>query len=1064
MRVRLFHSLCQLLALAACFAAMAGLWARDPVRPSLVPFDLPAGDAVSALRRFVAQSGVQLIYPGDAIADMRTRAVRGTMLPRAALVRMLEGSGLEVGELPGSGALILKVRRVHAGAGKMAAAARATPDPPTQTSNTMKSSHPVSRLAAWLALAFLPGVHAQQTSLPSEPAAVELSPFQVSSERDVGYAASNTLAGSRLNTSLLNTPAAISVFTKDFLDDIGALDIKDALEYAINAGPDFSDFTGNQVSSNSMVFQMRGFVGASLGRNYFTWFNASDSYNVERIDMSRGPNSILFGIGGPGGILNATTKQARMDQSINQVQLRVGSWDDYRATVDLNRTLGSKLAIRANLLWQDRETWRDFEFYKRKGSALALTYRPFQNTTIRFDGEYGTIKDNRAQPWPAADRLSPWLNAGSPISQTYGQAVAGTGNIGFQGYVYTPGLGSYRIVGGRQTNAGVGAPSLGNNPIAITDESLLPRSTNLRGPGQINDVKYHNWALFLEQRLLKSVDVELAFNRQKEFQENFNVIVFDGVALRADPNARRQDGTINPNAGRLYVEGHPNISIRDQRRDDYRATVSYQLDLREWHRWLGQHRFAAMLSQRDVFNNDDGNIRPVNTNPATVLAGGDLTNSNNQVWHRTYLDFSSSDLANRGLHDPRRQLINDPNGAIERYVRVGNSARDTRTVVDSQMIALQSSVFNDRLWLTAGFRTDRQRSWGDSNSPRDPVTQLWNRRIRNATADLADGDTRTYGAVFHVNRLVSVYYNNANNFLPSSTRSDLIDNNLLGHRTGRGQDVGLKLTLWGERIRANLGWYETNDTNREQGIDNAWTNNINAIWRTLGQDNRVLGSNADTQDLAGKGYEFEVTANFTRGWRTTFNWSITQQYVSEMQPRRQAYIAANRAEWEANGQTVLDATGAGVPTIDPVTGGPATIATALRSADAIIAGVLAGEGQIRRGLREHGANVFSNYSFQDGFLKGYSVGVGANYRGKGVVGYDTTRNNAHIYGNDYLLVNGMLNYQKKLKSGRTWRIQLNVDNLFDEDDLLITDADHIRPYRYVFQNPRRWSITNTITF
>ncbi len=1056
---------CRLRCLAAClacFAAFADLPARDPAKAVHVRFDLPAADAVSGLRRFVAQSGVQLVYPGEAVADVRTKAVRGTLLPREALVRMLEGSGLTVEEEPRSGALIL--RRLRSGEGEAGSAGKSSTDPPTQTPKSMNSHRPASRLSALLALVLLPGVHGQESSSSSEPSVVQLSPFQVSSERDVGYAASSTLAGSRLNTELLNTPAAISVFTKDFLDDIGALDVKDALEYAMNAGPDYSDFTGNQVSSNSMVFQMRGFVGASLGRNYFTWFNASDSYNIERIDMSRGPNSILFGIGGPGGILNTTTKQARFDRDINQVQLRVGSFDDYRATVDVNRSLGEKFAIRANLLWQDRESWREFEFYKRKGAALALTFRPLQNTTIRFDSEFGTIKDNRAQPWPAADRLTPWLNAGSPLSQTYGQAVTGTGNISFQGYVYTPDLGAIRILGGRQTNAGPGAPSLGNNPIAITDESLLPKTTNLRGPGQINDVEYYNWALFLEQRIGRNLDLELAFNRQKEDQENFNVIVFDGVALRADPNALLRDGSPNPNAGRFYVEGHPNLGIRDQRRDDYRATLSYQLDLRGKHRWLGQHRFAAMLSQRDSFNLDDGNIRPVNANPLTNLANGDLTNSNNQLWRRSYLDFSSSDPALRGLHDPRKHPVNDPNGVIEKYVRVGNSGRDARTMVDSRMIALQSAVFDNRLWLTAGFRKDRQRSWGDGNATREPVINTWNRRIRNPNADLADGNTRTYGVVFHVNRTLSLYYNNADNFLPSSTRSDLIDNNLLGHRTGVGQDVGLKLNLFNDRVRANIGWYETNDTNREQGIDNAWTNNINAIWRTLGDDTRVLGANGDTQDLAGKGYEFEVTANLTKGWRTTFNWSITQQFVSKMQPRRQAYIAANRSIWEANANVLLDATGAGVPVTDALTGGPSTVATALRTADAIIAGVLAGEGQIRRGLREHAANVFTNYSFQGGALKGFSVGAGANYRGKGVVGYDPTNGNAHVFGNDYLLVNGMVNYQKTFRSGRTWRIQLNVDNMLGEDDLIITDADQIRPYRYVYQNPRRWSITNTFTF
>src|SRR5687768_7925892 len=72
---------------------------------------------------------------------------------------------------------------------------------------------------------------------PAAPAAEEavvLNPFLVSSSSDTGYAATNTLDGSRLNTALRDTPAAISVFTKDFLDDIGATDIGSLLRYDLS--------------------------------------------------------------------------------------------------------------------------------------------------------------------------------------------------------------------------------------------------------------------------------------------------------------------------------------------------------------------------------------------------------------------------------------------------------------------------------------------------------------------------------------------------------------------------------------------------------------------------------------------------------------------------------------------------------------------------------------------------------------------------------------------------------------------------------------------------------------
>src|SRR5688572_4339468 len=73
---------------------------------------------------------------------------------------------------------------------------------------------------------------------PSTPPAEEpvtMSPFQVRGEDDTGYRATNTLDGSRLNTPLRDTPGAISVFTKDFMDDLGATDLAQLIRYDVNA-------------------------------------------------------------------------------------------------------------------------------------------------------------------------------------------------------------------------------------------------------------------------------------------------------------------------------------------------------------------------------------------------------------------------------------------------------------------------------------------------------------------------------------------------------------------------------------------------------------------------------------------------------------------------------------------------------------------------------------------------------------------------------------------------------------------------------------------------------------
>jgi hypothetical protein len=76
---------------------------------------------------------------------------------------------------------------------------------------------------------------------------VSLSPFTASSAGDEGYRAANTLAGSRLNSSLNGTPGVLDVLTKGFLDDIGALNLQQALAFSANFEVDNGDFESQGV-------------------------------------------------------------------------------------------------------------------------------------------------------------------------------------------------------------------------------------------------------------------------------------------------------------------------------------------------------------------------------------------------------------------------------------------------------------------------------------------------------------------------------------------------------------------------------------------------------------------------------------------------------------------------------------------------------------------------------------------------------------------------------------------------------------------------------------------------
>jgi outer membrane receptor for ferric coprogen and ferric-rhodotorulic acid len=903
---------------------------------------------------------------------------------------------------------------------------------------------------------------------------IMLSPFQVSTDKDVGYAAANSLSGSRLNTELRNTPAAISVFTKEFLDDIGALSTFGAMEYAMNASREFTDYTGlaSAQQSDGNV-QVRGFTGASLGRDLFVWRVSSDVFNTERLDFSRGPNSILFGVGGPGGIVNTTTKRAHLaGKSTDQVQVRVGSWDDYRATVDVNRRVGKTVAVRANVLWQDRQSWREFEFLKTKAGALSTTYRPFRQTEIRLQGEYADRQQLNAMPWPSADYTGDWIAAGRPIAANNTEAIGGTIANASRFVVFDP-LGATPLVswnGTRQTTRAPGAPSLGGNARALTDFSLVPRAAYLGGPGTGSDNWYRTWSGFVEQRFGDLV-LEVAYNRQFDRRRADFGVTWNNMGAFADVNALipstplpngslpANAGQRNPHAGKLYVQAQPGYREIDNDTQTWRATAAYELDLKR--RGLGTHRFAALASseQYDFVTEarNEVNITPVGN--ATYPL--DITVASNQIWRRTYLDFSSNDPRKRGALNYKEFPLVNLNGVTSGFRNTNDASNVQTTTTDSLMLAGQSSFWSDRLIGTWGIRRDLQDLWNGANATRDPITRAFSRKqAKQANTDFA-GNTRTYGLVFRALPWLGFVYNNSNNFVPQGTID--INNQPLGPRFGKGTDIGVKLAFWQGKVNVNISRYTLSETNREGGgaiVTTSLVPAINEIWEALGSLEKQITSPRDSVDNTGRGWEVEVTANPSRSVRFTVNASQTEVVQSNTLPRAGAYLASNLALWQQNAARPLVSPFTAIDTnVNP------TIADAIRSANTWLGVIRRAEGQAPRQAVEYRVNGFGTYTFRKpgDWYDSLSLGGGVNYRSKPVTGYDSTRNFAPVFGGEVILINAMLGKTWTTKFG-PFRTQLNVDNLLANDDLIITDKDNTGTYRFLFQQPRRWSVTVTRAF
>jgi len=198
---------------------------------------------------------------------------------------------------------------------------------------------------------------------PAEEEAIELSPFVIEAE-DEGYSAKNTLAGTRLRTELKDVGSAISVVTQKFLKDTNSKSSADLLVYTTGtevAGQG-GNFTGggdgNIINDGAYVqpvanTRVRGLAAADNLRDFFLTDIPWDSYNVGRVDLQRGPNSILFGIGSPAGIINSSLNTASFRDG-NKVELQVATFGSVRGTVDFNKViLKDELAVRVSALMDE---------------------------------------------------------------------------------------------------------------------------------------------------------------------------------------------------------------------------------------------------------------------------------------------------------------------------------------------------------------------------------------------------------------------------------------------------------------------------------------------------------------------------------------------------------------------------------------------------------------------------------------------------------------------------------------------------------------------------------------
>lgn len=302
-------------------------------------------------------------------------------------------------------------------------------------------------ISAFLALglgAFSPGLYAQE----DEEEIFELSPFVIDSTEDTGYMATTTLAGSRLNMQLRNVGSAVSVMTEEMMEDTGATNAGTLLSYGLNtevASGDqgnFADSTtsgdGRQSNKSARLNpqggqRIRGLAEATLTRDYFLTSIPFDKFNTSQVTINRGPNSLLFGIGSPGGVINSGIKQATTGDDFGTLEVRIGERGSHRESIDYNKTLiEGRVAIRFSAVNGKTNFEQEPAYENTQRQFIALHAVLAKNdrvdwlgeTILRANFEDGSIKGTPVNTIPAYDAVSSWFGLPDNIDEV--RAITGT--------------------------------------------------------------------------------------------------------------------------------------------------------------------------------------------------------------------------------------------------------------------------------------------------------------------------------------------------------------------------------------------------------------------------------------------------------------------------------------------------------------------------------------------------------------------------------------------------------------------------------------------------------------
>lgn len=597
---------------------------------------------------------------------------------------------------------------------------------------------------------------------------VILSTFEVNTANDSGYQAANSVDVTRMATAIKDTPMNVTIFNQQFINDLLARETGDLLMFdpAITKTDENDGFMVRGIKNANTNF-LNGFpLQSGLGSQPLA--------NIDRVTVMKGPNAVIFGVGGFGGVINRETKVPHMKPatSLRVIASEHGTW---RAEVDENIPLGNgkKYLFRVNGVWEDGTAsipWKS----PRREIALGSAFTWLVSKQTKLNLEYFFNRQERQAQW------------GMPI-------VNGDPNG------ITVGDGTYLPYGDRE--------------ISLNDPSDIRRNT------------VHIVMADLKHSFGPRFEYRAQFLYQKKLTDNTEIQALpEGLIIL-------RDAVLVPRAWGHDDRDYDDYRVRNELSVRFATGPvkhrmifggAYSYSLLDFNQDQSSRNFGGITNT--TYLNTTNGIIPVGQQryDGTGIQGVGQAASTVRNYRSIGLSEVMADPRVIGLNPNLILPLNlfDPSRSFavpdfaHRTPLLLNIRRHTFARNWEGYINDISSFWDDRVFVNIGGRYVKNQQWrGDRVTGAHPTTSLL--ATPNVVERWDEGIAHNLGAVFHLDRArrFSLYGNVNRSFEPQPQLRTTVEGDLLDPEKGIQRELGLKFDLGSGRFQGLITYFNIRHVN-----------------------------------------------------------------------------------------------------------------------------------------------------------------------------------------------------------------------------------------------------------